>query len=82
MAEFDGATCPQPDYHKDDIFKQLGRQGPIALQIHGTKRMWKEGTSAAGATSASKPCEQKNPKAQVAKRNRRAPLMQAPHISS
>ena len=43
MADFDGATCPQPDYKKEDILKQLGRQGPIAFQVHGTKPMWKEG---------------------------------------
>ena len=43
MAEFDGATSPQPDYHKDDLKKQLGRQGPIALQIHGGEKMWTPG---------------------------------------
>jgi hypothetical protein len=44
MAEFDGSTCPQPDYNKDEILKQLGRKGPIGLQVHGTKGMWKKGS--------------------------------------
>jgi len=43
MADFDGATSPQPDYSKDEILKQLGRKGPIALQVHGGKQMWTEG---------------------------------------
>jgi len=44
MADFDGATCPQPDYNKDDILKQLSPKGAIALQVHGGKGMWKEGS--------------------------------------
>jgi hypothetical protein len=43
MAEFDGASCPQPDYKKDEILKQLGRNGPIGLQVHGGKQMWTSG---------------------------------------
>jgi hypothetical protein len=43
LADFDGATCPQPDYDKEDIRKKLGRQGPIALQVHGGEKMWKSG---------------------------------------
>jgi hypothetical protein len=43
LAEFDGSTCPQPDYHKDAIRKQLGTKGPIALQVHGGKQMWTSG---------------------------------------
>ena len=43
LADFDGATCPQPDYKKDDMLRQLGRQGPIALQVHGGKQLWTEG---------------------------------------
>jgi len=43
MADFDGATCPQPDYKKEDIYRQLGSKGPIAFQVHGGKQMWKTG---------------------------------------
>jgi hypothetical protein len=43
MAEFDGTSSPQPDYHKDEILKQLGPKGPIGLQVHGTKAMWTAG---------------------------------------
>ena len=43
IAEFDGASCPQPDYNKDDMLRKLGRKGPIALQVHGGKRLWPEG---------------------------------------
>jgi len=43
MADFDGSTCPQPDYKKDDIYRQLGPRGPIAFQIHGGKQIWKSG---------------------------------------
>lgn len=35
MADFDGQTCPQPDYKKDEMFRQLGPKGPIAFQVHG-----------------------------------------------
>jgi hypothetical protein len=43
MADFDGATSPQPDYKRDQIKAELGRQGPIALQVHGGERMWNKG---------------------------------------
>ena len=43
MADFDGATSPQPDYNKDEMLKQLGRKGPIALQVHGGQGNWKRG---------------------------------------
>jgi len=43
LAEFDGATCPQPDYNKDDMLKKLGRKGPIGLQVHGGKGLWPDG---------------------------------------
>jgi len=43
MADFDGATCPQPDYKKDEILKQLGREGPVGLQVHGGNAMWRSG---------------------------------------
>ena len=43
LADFDGATCPQPDYNKEEIRKQLGREGPIALQVHGGTQLWAKG---------------------------------------
>ena len=43
MADFDGATSPQPDYKKEEIYRQLGAKGPIALQVHGGKQMWRSG---------------------------------------
>jgi len=43
LADFDGATCPQPDYKKEEMLRQLGRKGPIALQVHGGKQMWSSG---------------------------------------
>jgi len=43
MSALYGATCPQPDYKKEDILKQLGRKGPIAFQVHGGKQMWTSG---------------------------------------
>lgn len=43
LAEFDGSKCPQPDYDKDAIFQQLGRKGPIGLQVHGGKQLWPSG---------------------------------------
>lgn len=43
MADFDGATSPQPDYKKDEMKAQLGRKGPIAFQVHGGVRQWNKG---------------------------------------
>jgi hypothetical protein len=40
MAEFDGTSCPQPDYDKEKLFKKLGPKGPIGLQVHGGKQLW------------------------------------------
>lgn len=40
MAEFDGATCPQPDYSKEEMLKKLGTKAPIGLQVHGGKQLW------------------------------------------
>jgi len=42
IAEFDGTSCPQPDYNKQDMLRKLGRKGPIALQVHGGKQLWPE----------------------------------------
>ena len=43
LADFDGATCPQPDYNREAVRKQLGRKGPIALQVHGGEKLWASG---------------------------------------
>lgn len=43
MAEFDGSSCPQPDYDKDAMRRKLGRKGPIGLQVHGGKTLWPSG---------------------------------------
>jgi 3-keto-disaccharide hydrolase len=43
MAEFDGQTCPQPNYNKEKLFGMLGRKGPIAFQVHGGNQMWTKG---------------------------------------
>ena len=43
IAEFDGASCPQPNYDKEKLFQELGRKGPIAFQVHGGKQMWANG---------------------------------------
>ena len=43
MAEFDGTTCPQPDYNKEDLLRKLGPKGPIGLQVHGGDKMWTTG---------------------------------------
>jgi hypothetical protein len=33
-----------PEYHKERVFEILGREGSIALQIHGGKNAWPTGT--------------------------------------
>lgn len=43
MAEFDGSNCPQPNYDKEKTFQNLGQKGPIALQVHGGRRLWPKG---------------------------------------
>jgi len=43
IAEFDGSSCPQPNYDREKTFQNLGRKGPIALQVHGGKRLWPKG---------------------------------------
>ena len=43
MAEFDGSSCPQPDYNKAEMLRQLGPKGPIGLQVHGGKQLWTRG---------------------------------------
>ena len=37
-------TCPLPEYDKERVFKILGREGSIGLQVHGGKKMWPTGT--------------------------------------
>jgi len=43
IADFDGETCPSPIYRKEMLAEILGREGYIALQVHGGKGSWKEG---------------------------------------
>ncbi|HIM28829.1 MAG TPA: DUF1080 domain-containing protein [Planctomycetes bacterium] len=35
VCEFDGATATTPQYDKESIFKKLGGEGRIAVQVHG-----------------------------------------------
>ena len=44
ICDFDGETCPSPLYRKEQLAEELGREGHIALQIHGGKGSWKEGS--------------------------------------
>ena len=43
IADFDGETCPSPLYKKEMLAEMLGREGHIALQVHGGKGSWTEG---------------------------------------
>jgi len=43
LADFDGATCPQPNYNKEAMREQLGRKGAVALPVHGGTELWKTG---------------------------------------
>ncbi len=60
MAEFDGSSCPQPDYHKEALRRKLGRQGPIGLQVHGGTAYGPLAPSAAGGIFASSPLAKMN----------------------
>ena len=46
VCDWNGETCPLPDYDKERVFGILGREGCIGLQIHGGKAMWPEGKQA------------------------------------
>ena len=43
VCHWNGETCPLPGYDKERVFNILGREGSIALQIHGGKNMWPVG---------------------------------------
>ena len=43
IMEFCGETCPHPGYRKEETAQLLGREGHIALQIHGGTGGWKAG---------------------------------------
>jgi len=44
ICHWNGETCPLPEYDKERVFKILGREGSIGLQVHGGKIMWPTGT--------------------------------------
>jgi hypothetical protein len=37
VCEWNGETCPLPEYNKEKVFGILGREGSIGLQVHGGK---------------------------------------------
>jgi hypothetical protein len=43
IAEFNGASCPHPNYDKEDMFQELGGRGAIGFQVHGGRKAWVEG---------------------------------------
>jgi hypothetical protein len=43
IMEFDGETCPSPIYRKEQLAEELGREGYIALQVHGGTGSWADG---------------------------------------
>ena len=43
VCHWNGETCPLPEYHKEHVAELLGREGSIALQIHGGAKMWPVG---------------------------------------
>jgi hypothetical protein len=43
ICHWNGENCPLPEYDKERVFKILGREGSIGLQIHGGKAMWPTG---------------------------------------
>jgi hypothetical protein len=44
ICHWNGETCPLPEYDRKRVFKILGREGAIGLQIHGGKNVWPAGT--------------------------------------
>jgi hypothetical protein len=44
VCHWNGETCPLPEYDKEKVFKILGREGAIGLQVHGGKNAWPKGT--------------------------------------
>lgn len=43
VCEFDGATSEAKGYDKEGVFKTLGEEGSIAVQVHGGKGAWPAG---------------------------------------
>jgi Domain of Unknown Function (DUF1080) len=43
VCEWNGETCPLPEYDKEHVFNTLGREGHIGLQVHGGKKAWPVG---------------------------------------
>ena len=43
VCDWNGETCPLPEYKKEHVFELLGREGSIGLQIHGGKGAWPVG---------------------------------------
>jgi hypothetical protein len=43
VCHWNGETSSMPGYDKEKVFNILGREGSIALQIHGGKNMWPVG---------------------------------------
>ena len=43
IMEFDGETCRSPIYRKEQLAEELGREGHIAMQVHGGTSSWVEG---------------------------------------
>ena len=43
VSDFNGATFEHPRYNREEVKKILGREGSIALQVHGGARRWATG---------------------------------------
>ena len=43
ICEFDGESYAGPRYDRDKVFGVLGREGSIALQVHGGNKAWPKG---------------------------------------
>ena len=43
VCEWDGDTFQHPQYDKEKVFGDLGREGSIAVQVHGGQRAWGRG---------------------------------------
>lgn len=43
VSHWNGETCPLAEYDKEHVFKLLGREGSIGLQVHGGKAAWPAG---------------------------------------
>lgn len=43
VCDFDGETFKHPQYDREKVAEQLGREGSIAVQVHGGKGAWPAG---------------------------------------